>query len=227
MDALARTLTDRGLEVVAASRGKLSSPEFLVRFGGEEFALEAAETRPKATRADRRGKASEGAVGVLQTAEVRLLPRQRAQGVAQVHALRLQGVLRLLRHVIGRKTYETALGFDSWPYAGKRCVVLTHDKTGRSKHGEEFSSETPKKLVARPTADRTKRIYLDGGAVIQSFLAAGMVTDLTISIVPVLLGEGIPLFRRHGPDVALELVGSRAFDSGLVQVAYRVGRTAR
>ena len=66
-----------------------------------------------------------------------------------------------------------------------------------------------------------ERIYVDGGSVIQQLLAAGLVTDLTLNVVPVVLGEGVPLFGKTGRDLRLELVDTRRFDSGLVQVEYR------
>jgi dihydrofolate reductase len=73
-------------------------------------------------------------------------------------------------------------------------------------------------LVHRLTSDGAKRIYVDGGAVIQSFLSAGLVTDMTISIVPILLGHGARLFGDPRRDIRLELVESRWFSSGLVQL---------
>jgi dihydrofolate reductase len=121
--------------------------------------------------------------------------------------------------IIGRKTYETALGFPSWPYAGKRCIVLTHQAL-RPRHGEELYSGPPQALVERLTAENARRAYVDGGNVIRQFLAARLITDLTLSLVPVLLGEGIPLFGATGPDLPLTLVNTRAFESGLVQLAY-------
>jgi dihydrofolate reductase len=123
--------------------------------------------------------------------------------------------------VVGRKTYEVALDFEPWPYAGKRCIVMTRALSS-SRHGEEFYSGSPEHLVERLSSEGVKRIYVDGGAVVQQFMAAGLVGDLTISIVPVLLGEGIPLFGRFGRDVRLDLVESRAFKSGLVQLEYCV-----
>jgi dihydrofolate reductase len=123
--------------------------------------------------------------------------------------------------VVGRKTYETALGFPEWPYAGKRCIVLTHASLA-AKHGEEPFLGSPDSLVDKLTADGAKRIYVDGGAVIQQFLAAGLVTDMVVSIVPVLLGEGVPLFGKIGGDLRLDLVDSRSYESGLVQLEYRV-----
>jgi dihydrofolate reductase len=128
--------------------------------------------------------------------------------------------------IVGRKTYETALGFSGWPYAGKRCVVLTHAAPA-AKHGEEFHDGPPEALVARLAAAGAKHAYVDGGMVIQQFLAAGLIDDLTVSIIPILLGDGARLFGKTGRDVPLELVASRGFDSGLVQLQYRLPGKAR
>lgn len=119
--------------------------------------------------------------------------------------------------VIGRKTYETALGFEAWPYAKKRVVVMTHQER-TPKHDEEFFAGDPKALVAKLAG--SKRIYVDGGSVIRQFLAAKLVTDLTLSIIPVLLGSGIRLFDRLPGDVSLNLLSTRDFESGLVQIHY-------
>jgi dihydrofolate reductase len=123
--------------------------------------------------------------------------------------------------IVGRKTYETALGFPSWPYGGKRCIVLTRGAR-QARHEEEFYAGAPEALVARLAAEGMKRAYVDGGAVIQQFLAVGLVTDLTLSIIPVLLGEGVRLFGPTGRDIPLHLANSRSFESGLVQLEYRL-----
>lgn len=122
--------------------------------------------------------------------------------------------------VMGRKTYETALGFPAWPYDGKRCVVLTREQRA-AHHGESFFAGDPAVLVERLGAEGAKRAYVDGGAVIGQFLAAKLVDDLTVSVIPILLGEGAPLAPALGGDVRLELVEHRAFESGLVQLRYR------
>lgn len=121
---------------------------------------------------------------------------------------------------IGRKTYETALGFDTWPYAGKRCVVLTHSAR-ESIHGETFFAGRPSELVERLGRDGAAHVYVDGGATIASFLADGVVDDVTVSVIPILLGEGVPLAPAIGRDVRLRLQDHRAFGSGLVQLTYR------
>jgi dihydrofolate reductase len=125
--------------------------------------------------------------------------------------------------IVGRKTYETVLAFDPWPYAGKRCVVMTH-AAPQAKHGEELFAGPPDALVARLSAEGAKRAYVDGGAVIQQFLAAGLIDDMTVSVIPILLGEGIRLFGKTGRDVPLRLVASRGFESGLVQLEYSCRR---
>lgn len=126
--------------------------------------------------------------------------------------------------VMGRKTYDTALGFDAWPYAGKRCVVVTSDRSRESRHGEEFFSGELATLFDRFGAEGVKHVYVDGGAVIAQALKAGLVDDVTLSIIPILLGEGTALAPKIGHDVPLQLVEHRAFESGLVQLKYRVER---
>jgi dihydrofolate reductase len=121
--------------------------------------------------------------------------------------------------VIGRNTYETALAFEEWPYAGKRCIVLTHRETP-SLHGEQFFAGAPAALVEQLGLVGAQRLYVDGGAVIRSFLADGLSDDVTLSIIPVLLGRGISLFGNEVPELKLALESSQAFASGLVQLRY-------
>jgi dihydrofolate reductase len=121
--------------------------------------------------------------------------------------------------VIGRNTYETALSFPEWPYAGKRCIVLTHRETP-SAHGEQFFAGEPTALVDQLALSGAQRLYVDGGAVIRQFLLGNLIDDLTLSIVPVLLGNGIPLFGSELPEQRLQLQSSKAFESGLVQLCY-------
>ena len=107
--------------------------------------------------------------------------------------------------VVGRGTYDVVLGFSSWPYVGKRVVVLTH-RPAAPRHGEEFFEGDPAALVGRLARDGARRVYVDGGAVISQFLAAGLVDDLTINVVPIVLGEGLRLFHSPLPERAVELV---------------------
>src|SRR3954463_13143822 len=121
--------------------------------------------------------------------------------------------------VIGRNTYETALGFPEWPYAGKRCIVLTHRATP-SIHGEQFFAGAPPALVDQLGLSGAQRLYVDGGAVIRQFMNDNLIDDLTLSIVPLLLGQGISLFGSEVPEQRLQLESNKAYESGLVQLRY-------
>ena len=121
--------------------------------------------------------------------------------------------------VIGRGTYDVARSFEAWPYSGKRCIVMTHRPVAPVAN-EVFFEGSPAELMRTLEG----RVYVDGGAVISQFLAAGLIEQMTLSHIPILLGEGLPLFKAPG-EHPLTLVESRAFPSGLVQTTWRL--TAR
>ena len=122
--------------------------------------------------------------------------------------------------LLGRSTWEVARRFDPWPYAGKRVAVLAH-ASAAAEHGEAFVEGDVAVVLDGLGGRGAKHVYADGGQVVSQLLAARRLDAITISIVPVVLGDGIPLFRRPLPEVALELVSARSFPSGLVQVRYR------
>ncbi len=127
--------------------------------------------------------------------------------------------------VMGRNTYETVLGFDPWPYADKPVIVLTR-RGGTPQHGARFTSDSPGEALAALGREGARRVYVDGGAVIRSFLAARLIDELTISVVPLVLGAGVPLFASGAPEQKLSLESSRGYPSGLVQLRYRFERSA-
>ncbi len=129
--------------------------------------------------------------------------------------------------VIGRRTYETVLTFGAWPYGQKRVVVLSRqslDLTILRSSGAvvEQMAGDPAEILARLAASGTSAVYLDGGLAIQGFLQAGLVNRMIITRVPVLIGQGIPLFGSLASDVRLRHVQTRSFPSGLVQTEYQV-----
>ena len=129
--------------------------------------------------------------------------------------------------VIGRKTFETVLAFPSWPYGDKRVVVLSSQPLDFSavRGGRvEQMSGTPAEIVAQLEASGARHIYLDGGITIQRFLRARLVDRLIITRVPVLIGEGIPLFGSLPGDVRLTHVATQHYPSGLVKSEYDVVR---
>jgi len=121
--------------------------------------------------------------------------------------------------VVGRGTYDTVLGFDEWPYRGKRVIVMTR-RPVEARHGEEFFSGSAAALVAR--LGEAKRVYIDGGKVIGQFFAAGLVDDLTLSVIPIVLGDGIRLFSGGEGEHRLDLESHRAWPNGMVQLRYRI-----
>lgn len=127
--------------------------------------------------------------------------------------------------VMGRKTFETVQAFDPWPYAGTRVIVLSESRTtlpdGFETRAELFNGSI-EALVDRLTRDGVRRVYLDGGKTIQTFLRAGLVNDILITRIPILIGQGIPLFGPLATDVPLTLEDSRAYPNGFVQYRYRV-----
>lgn len=126
--------------------------------------------------------------------------------------------------VIGRNTYETVLGFGSWPYAQKQVVVLTTRPAAKPPSGAkvDFMSGAPHEIVAQLATRGMKHLYIDGGVTIQRFLDAGLIQRMTITTIPVLLGRGIPLFGPVARDIRLEHVATRTYAGGMVQSEYVV-----
>jgi dihydrofolate reductase len=127
--------------------------------------------------------------------------------------------------VIGRKTFETVLTFGAWPYGDKRVVVLSSRPVDLSAAGGgvvEQMAGTPAEIVSKLAASGARHLYVDGGITIQGFLRAGLVQRLVVTRVPVLIGEGIPLFGTLPGDLRLRHVLTRHYPSGLVQSEYHV-----
>jgi dihydrofolate reductase len=121
--------------------------------------------------------------------------------------------------VIGRGTYDTVLGFSDWPYGDKRVIVLTRRPVELRPRVEVFAGDV-RELV--PRLGGAQRVYIDGGDVIRQCFAAGLVDDVTLSIVPIVLGGGIRLFSGGEGEHRLALDGQQHWPSGLVQMRYRV-----
>ena len=127
--------------------------------------------------------------------------------------------------VIGRNTFETVLKFDPWPYGKKRVVVLSSrpvDLSAVRGGVVEQLAGTPAEIISKLAASGAHNLYVDGGITVQRFLHAGLVQRLIITRVPVLIGEGIPLFGRLGRDVQLRHIATQQYASGLVKSEYQV-----
>lgn len=127
--------------------------------------------------------------------------------------------------VMGRSTFEQVLTFGEWPYGAKKVVVLSSKGVSIPQGINKTvttSSETPKQLVQRLASEGAQCLYVDGGKTIQSFLDNELIDDITITVIPVLLGEGLPLFSSLKSDVQLRHEFTKTYPFGFVQSRYCV-----
>ena len=126
--------------------------------------------------------------------------------------------------ILGRRTYDWVLGKigDSHYDNGERDVyVIT--RTARPAVGRtKFYTGDLAELVRELKGKSGKNIYCDGGAeVIDELLKNDLIDELIISVIPVLVGDGTRLFKNGRPEQDLELVNTKTFDTGLIQLHYR------
>jgi len=88
------------------------------------------------------------------------------------------------------------------------------------------SLEPPRDLYDRLSGEGVNHVYVDGGYTIQEFLLEGLIDEITVTVIPIILGEWIPLFGSLGGDIMLTRVRTKAFDFGFVQTTYQVKRKA-
>ncbi len=127
--------------------------------------------------------------------------------------------------VMGRNSFEKVLTFAPWPYTGKRVIVLSSrevDIPEQLSADVSASKESPSELVRRLTTEGSKHLYVDGGVTIQSFLRERLIDEITITQVPVLIGEGRSLFGPVGLPIWLKHLRTKSYDFGYVQSTYAV-----
>lgn len=122
--------------------------------------------------------------------------------------------------VMGRGTYKIASSVEDWPYKNKRVVVLSTSLPEVRKDAELYKGDI-NRLVQKLHTEGTKHIYIDGGATISQFIDAGLVDQMIISIIPVILGKGISLFKNLVNESWYELVSAQPYPNGLVQLKYQ------
>ncbi len=123
--------------------------------------------------------------------------------------------------VMGRKSYELAKSFGEWPYPSARSLVIT------SQTLEDMPPQVARvgvdiaRLVPALRASGGKDVWIMGGAqTINSFLAIEAVDRIDLFTIPVLLGDGIPLFTGSRSEIPLKLAGTQTYDKGLVRASY-------
>jgi dihydrofolate reductase len=122
--------------------------------------------------------------------------------------------------IIGRKTYEVATTVPD-PYPGKRVVVLSNSLNSVKKDMELYRGDLAQ-LLTKLHKEGIKHIWIDGGTIISQFLSSQMVDTMTLSIIPVILGSGIPLFNVIDKEIPCHVISSQTYPSGLVQLRYEI-----
>ena len=128
--------------------------------------------------------------------------------------------------VMGSGSFRTALTFGAWPYE-KPVVVLSKTLTPKDIPDElrdkvSISEQAPRQVMASLSEQGWQRAYIDGGKIIQSFMREGLIDDMTVTLVPILIGAGKRMFGAVDADIDLQLLEARSFPSGLVTIRYKV-----
>ena len=131
--------------------------------------------------------------------------------------------------VMGRRTYEQILTFGDYPYHGMSGYVFSTTRSGERDANVEFVSGDVARFIAGlkaglnagPGENSEKNIWLVGGGKLnQAFLEQGLIDEFILSVHPVILGEGIPLFQGKSPSQELSFRHCQSFENGLVQLTY-------
>ena len=125
--------------------------------------------------------------------------------------------------IFGRKTYEESLRLGAKYDKGGAYVFSRQAQPADAPSGVEFVNEDVRSFVNRLREQSGKDIWLmGGGEIIASFLDAQAIDEFVVSVVPVFIGDGIPLIARRHRLTPLELLSTEKFDDGLVQLRYRI-----
>jgi dihydrofolate reductase len=132
--------------------------------------------------------------------------------------------------VMGRRTFETVLGFDPWPYGERPVRVMSRRQAleipAALAPWVQHSRAEPQALLQHLARQGMRRVYLDGGELIQSFLFEDLVDRITVTTVPVLLGQGRRLWGPLPADQAWALEAARHWACGFVQARHARQRDA-
>lgn len=132
--------------------------------------------------------------------------------------------------VMGRNSFDKVMSFPQWPYGDKPVVVVSRglrELPADAPPSVELSREQPQALAAGLQQRGFQHAYLDGGQLIQSFLAAGLIDDMVLTTLPITLGSGIPLFAAATLPVLAsheqrwQLLSHQIYSNGVLQRHYQ------
>ncbi len=122
---------------------------------------------------------------------------------------------------MGNNTYKQVLSFGEFPYRGKDCFVFTKNKDKHNDENVTFVSSA-KDFISQLNLRDNKNIWLVGGAsIVDEFLRSDLIDEFIITIIPILLGDGIPLFKGRSNEKKLKLIDVKTYEPGLVQLHYK------
>ena len=125
--------------------------------------------------------------------------------------------------ILGRKTYEKSLALEAKFEGQLKTYVFSTHSPSNAPQGVEFVGAPIASFAEKLRAGEGKDIWMmGGGGIIASFLDAGAIDQMIVNVVPVLIGEGIPLIAPRHRHVSLKLLSSRQFSDGVVQLHYEV-----
>jgi len=130
-------------------------------------------------------------------------------------------------YVMGSRTYETALNFAAkglgWAYGVKPTFVLTHRELSRIRDRVEFYSGDLAQFVNGRLRPTFHSIWFVGGGIVSGeCLRLGLADEIRYSILPILIGDGLPFFDKLKTDIALHLAEVKAYESGTLELRYEV-----
>lgn len=126
--------------------------------------------------------------------------------------------------LMGRGTYDVVRKMGDWPYPGKRTIVVSRSEGSEisTPDTELFAGQLPD-LIEKLNEGNASHVWLvGGGELVRSFLKQGLLDRITVSLHPILLGNGVPLFPGGFPRTMLLLEDTQSFEGGLVQLNYHV-----
>lgn len=124
--------------------------------------------------------------------------------------------------VIGRGTFDTVRAFPDWPYAKPVMVLSRSLSEPEASTPADILTDTPMEFAIRAAASGWRRVYVDGGRLVQSFLEAGLLSDIVLTQTPVLLGGGRPLFQPMKNARRLRQTRTTVYPAGLVSTHYTI-----
>ena len=130
-------------------------------------------------------------------------------------------------YVMGSRTYETALNFEAkgfgWSYGDKPTFVLTSRDLPRTRESVKFHSGDLAQFVNGRLRPAFRSIwFVGGGAVSGECIRLGLADEVRYSILPILIGDGVPFFEKLDRDISLHLVEVKGYKSGMVGLRYEV-----